>query len=66
MAIDGSYYSLYLLRTLRDMEDSRMNDDNYINDRADLAASTFESERRAGATVDQAQELAMHILLEDL
>ena len=43
-----------------------MNDDNFINDRADLAASTFESERRAGATVDQAQEQAMHILLEEL
>lgn len=66
MTLEASYYGLYLLRYLRDMEDSRQHDHDFINCRADDAAGAFESERRAGATVDQAQEVAMKVLMEGL
>ena len=66
MTIEASYYGLYLLWYLRDMEDSRQHDHGFINSRADDAAGAFEGERRAGATVDQAQEVAMKILMDGL
>ena len=59
MAIEASYYGLYLLKYLKDMDDPRQHDHDFINSRADDAAGAFESERRAGATVNQAQEVAM-------
>ena len=64
MAIEASYYGLYLLKYLKDMDDHRQHDHDFINSRADDAAGAFEGERRAGATVDQAQELAMKILMD--
>ena len=66
MAIEASYYGLYLLKYLKDTEDSRQYDHDFINSRADDAARTFEAERRIGATVDQAQEVAMKVLIEEL
>jgi hypothetical protein len=64
MAIEASYYGLYLLKYLKGTENYRQHDHGFINSRADDAAGAFESERRAGATVDQAQELAMKILMD--
>ena len=66
MAIETSYYGLNLLRYLRDTEDPRRHDHDFINSRADDAAGTFEAERRAGATVNQAQEVSMKILMDGL
>lgn len=64
MAIEASYYGLYLLKYLKDTEDPRQHDHDFINSRADDAAGAFEGERRAGATLDQAQEVAMKILMD--
>ena len=64
MAIEASYYGLYLLKYLKDTGDPRQHDHDFINSRADDAAGAFEVERRAGATVDQAQEVAMKILMD--
>ena len=64
MAIEASYYGLYLLKCLKDMDDPRQHDHDFLNSRADDAAAVFEGERPAGATVDQAQELAMKILMD--
>ena len=64
MAIEASYYGLYLLRYLRDTEDPRQHDEVFINSQADDAAGTFERERLAGSTVDQAQEVAMRVLMD--
>ena len=64
MAIEASYYGLYLLKHLKDTEDPRQYDQDFINSRADDAAGAFEGERRAGATVDQAQEVAMRVLMD--
>ena len=54
MAIEASYYGLY----------PRQHDHDLINSRADDAAGAFEGERRAGAMVNQAQEVAMKILMD--
>ena len=66
MAIEASYYGLYLLKHLRDTEDPRQHDAEFINRRADDAAETFTQERLAGATVFGAQEVAMHVLMEGI
>ncbi len=59
-----SYYRLYLLRFLREQEDKRANDDEFIDARSDAAEKEYEERRRDGLTVNQAQELAMAVLLE--
>ena len=59
-----SYYRLYLLRYLREQEDERATDEEFIDARADAAEKEDEERRRDGLTVDQAQELAMAVLLE--
>lgn len=64
MPIEASFYGLYLLKYLKDTEDPRQYDHDFINSRADDAAGAFEGERRAGAMVDQAQEVAMKILMD--
>lgn len=64
MKIELSYYRLYLLRFLKEQEDERANDDEFIDARADVAEKEYEERRRDGLTVDQAQELAMAVLLE--
>ena len=64
MAIEASYYGLYLLKYLKDTEDPLQHDHDVMNSRADDAAGAFEGERRAGATVDQAQEVAMRVLMD--
>lgn len=42
------YYYAYLKKYLTDCEDSRKDDDDFIRDRADYAASVFEGEMKAG------------------
>jgi hypothetical protein len=64
MKSELSYYRLYLLRFLKEQEDERANDDEFIDARADAAEIEYEERRRDGLTVDQAQELAMAVLLE--
>lgn len=64
MEIESSYYGLYLLKYLKDTENPRQHDHDFINSRADDAAGAFEGERRAGATVDQAQEMAIKVLMD--
>lgn len=64
MKSELSYYRLYLLRFLKEQEDERANDDEFIDARADAAEKEYEERRCDGLTVDQAQELAMAVLLE--
>ena len=64
MKSELSYYRLYLLRFLKEQEDERANDDEFIDARADAAEIEYEERRLDGLTVDQAQELAMAVLLE--
>ena len=64
MKSELSYYRVYLLRFLKEQEDERANDDEFIDARADAAEIEYEERRRDGLTVDQAQELAMAVLLE--
>jgi hypothetical protein len=64
--IEFSYYGLYLQMHLKDIGAPRQDDVDFIDARADAAADEFDSVRRSGATVDQSQESAMHVLLEGL
>ena len=60
------YYSLYLHKFLRDSDDSRKNDEEFISCRADLAAEEYENVRRGGASGAVALECAMAVLIEGL
>lgn len=64
--IEFSYFSLSLKSYFQDVGDERANDAAFINERAALAEEAFEERRRDGMTVDQAQELAMAVLMEGL
>lgn len=66
MSKDLNYYALYLKRYLRDEEDPRANDEEFISGRADAAAAHFEECRLQGMSVNQAQESAISILMEGL
>ena len=60
------YYELYLLDYLRQHKFPQQHDRDFIRQRADEAAETYEQERRNGHTTDQAQELAMSVLTKGL
>ena len=64
--VDLDYYALYLKKYLKEQEYPRSADDTFVSNRADAAADEYERARRAGYTVDGAQELAMAILLDGL
>ena len=64
--MDFSYYSLYLKRHLQEVNDPRVNDEEFIDARAELASQEYEDIRRAGASVDGAQESAMRVLLDGI
>jgi len=66
MPIRFDYYSLYLLKFLQETGNDLMNDKEFINGRADLAAEEYENVRRDGASVAVAQESAMAVLLNGL
>ena len=61
-----SYYRLYLQRLLSEWgEENRVSED-FLDERADAAEEEYENARREGLTVDQAQELAMAVLLNGM
>lgn len=60
------YYEIYLLDYLRQHKFPQQHDRDFIRQRADEAAETYEQERRNGHTTDQAQELAMSALTKGL
>ena len=64
--IDFTYYALYLKKYLTDAEDTRKDDDDFINARSDMAAGVLESERRSGSFAEQAQESAMAVLMDGI
>ena len=66
MSSELSYYRLYLKKYLVDTNDPRKDVDDFINSRADLAEEEFEERRRDGLTVDQAQERAIAVLMDDV
>lgn len=64
--ITMNYYALYLLKYLKDEEDPRAADTDFIEARADAAAIEYETRRLEGMSVFQAQECAMKVLTNDL
>jgi len=71
--IELNYYALYLKKYLQEdgsriigLNYDKIDEDDFVNNRAEDAATVYESERRNGASAYQAQELAMAVLLEGL
>ena len=62
--IDFSYWAMDLKKHLRDINDSRKDDVEFINGRSDAAAAEFEAARREGCTEDQASERANRVLMQ--
>ena len=61
-----SYYGLYLLDYLRKYHPDKASDTGFIAGREEAATATFEKERLAGGTVEDAHEEAMRVLLAGL
>ena len=61
-----SYYRRYLQLLKRVYGNGLTLDDAELDERTDAAEEKYEEARRDGLTVDQAQELAMEMLLEGL
>ena len=61
-----SYYRLYLQHLLAAWGEEKKIDEETLDERADAAEEAYEQARRDGLTVDQAQEHAMAVLLEDM
>lgn len=66
MIKDRSYFRDYLRGFLVDEDDPRKDDETFIDGRADRAEGVMEDARRNGATVNQAEEEAMAVLMEGL
>ena len=66
MSKNLNYYALYLKRYLVEQEDPRANDEAFISERAESAATHFEECRLQGMSVDQAQESAIFLLTMNL
>ena len=64
--VELSYYGLYLLDYLRKYHPDKASDTGFIAGREEAATATFEKERLAGTTVEDAHEEAMRVLLEGL
>ena len=61
-----SYYRLYLQRLLKEWDEENRVSEDFLDERADAAEAEYEDARRDGLTVDQAQERAMAVLLDDM
>lgn len=61
-----SYYGLYLLSYINENHPNLLSDTDFIENRADFAAATYEQARLEEYTPEGAQELAMSTLMEGL
>lgn len=61
-----SYYGLYLLSYLKENHPDKATDTDFINSRADHAATIYEQSRLEGYTPEGSQELAMAALMGEL
>jgi hypothetical protein len=63
---DISYYRLFLMDFLRESHPERLNDDRFINARAQAAAETYAQAVLSGNNDIQADEQAYLVLFQDL
>ena len=66
MIKDRSYFRDYLRGFLVDEDDPHKDDEAFVDGRADRAEGVMEDARRNGATVNQAEEEAMAVLMDGL
>ena len=62
--LDFSMWAIDLKKYLKDHNDERQHDNDFINGRSDAAAAEFEAARREGCTEHQAAEWAHHVLMK--
>ena len=61
-----TYFTVYLRSCLRKMGDVRADDPEFVNSRGREAAAEYETRRKEGYSVDQAEESAMACLIREL
>ena len=66
MAKEMSYYRRYLQHILQEWGMEKKYSVDLLDERADAAEEEYENARRNGLTVDQAQELAMAVLVDGI
>ena len=66
MPKEMSYYRRYLQRLKEEWGTGFPVSDEVLDDLADAAEEKYENARRDGLTVDQAQELAMAVLVDGI
>ena len=66
MPKEMSYYRRYLQRLKEEWVTGFPVSDEVLDDLADAAEEKYENARRDGLTVDQAQELAMAVLVDGI
>ena len=64
--LDFNSWGLQLKEYLKETNDSRKDDNEFINERGDAAAGEFEAARREGCNESQALERAHHVLMAGL
>lgn len=63
---DVSYWYLYIKKYLKDSDDPRFLDEEFMRDREDAAVETFCSNRNHGDSVNEAWEKSMQVLMADI
>lgn len=61
-----SYYRLRLTAYLKDYHPHKVSDENFINERADLAAKTYEESYLDGSSTDLSEADALEVLFKGL
>lgn len=64
--VEFQYTRLYLKKYLVDNDDPRKDDANFINSRGAAAEEAYEKAFLSGLTPNQAKEVAMKVLMEEL
>lgn len=63
---ENNYLVNYLLTKLKENDDPRARDEEFVIGRVELAAAEFEANRKDGYPADAAHEAAMRVLTEGI
>ena len=63
---ENNYLVNYLLTKLKENDDPRARDEEFVIGRVELAAAEFEANRKDGYPADAAHESAMRVLTEGI
>lgn len=63
---ENNYLVNYLLTKLKENDDPRARDEEFVIGRVELAAAEFEANRKDGYPADAAHEAAMKVLMDGI